>query len=139
MAKHTLTALAALSLLTGCAAELPTLPIGLKDTKRPDVPAATVRNDITIAPPVVIGGTEADNRRLSLALENALRDAGYDVRNGGPWRIVGAVNAATLTWTIVNPDGSPKGRITQTNLTTPALRAVVPGVQSHLPRPSTPL
>ena len=139
---HRPTALALSLILAGCSSTLPRIQhVSLKDTPaKQDVPAAIVlRNDISITTPVVIGGSEADNRRLALALTNALIEHGYDIKAGGAWRILGAFNGSIVTWTIVAPDGVTKGTVQQSNPSSPALQAIVPGVRSHLPRPSTPI
>lgn len=139
-------ALATSLILAGCGARIETPTPSLKDSQprlqhavaRPDAPpSAVVRRDITIAPAVVTGGTSTDNARLALALDNALLTLGYDVRPGGPWRITGTITDTRVTWTITDPAGIT-GTVTQSSTSTPALQAIVPGVRSHLPRPSTP-
>lgn len=127
--------------LAGCSSTVPTLKhVSLKDV--PQKPASTtpaITGDASLQPPVVVGGADHDNKRLAIAIHNALVDLGYEIKPGGSWRILGAVNGSQVSWTIVGPDGVTKGTVTQSSPSTAALTAIVPGVRSHLPRPSTPI
>lgn len=135
-------ALSAFSLfLAGCSSTVPAIkPVSLKDV--PQKPAATapaVTADASLQPPVVVGGAEHDNKRLAIAIHNALVDLGYEVKPAGSWRVIGTIDGKQVSWAIVGPDGVTKGTVTQSSPSTAALIAIVPGVRSHLPRPSTPI
>lgn len=103
---------------------------------RPYVPASTVVQPATIAPVIVTGGTDAQNRTFALAMFHGLNLAGHDIKRDGAWRIIGTLENDQLTWTITKPDGSPAGSLTS-RPTDPGISAVVPGVLTYLPRPST--
>lgn len=121
--------------LAGCAAHQPLPRLSIKD---PVPQPVAVVSDASIATPVVTGGSEADNRRLALALHNELADQGYEVKPSGAWKITGTVTNNGVVWTIAAPDKATR-IVTQSTLSTPALMGIVPGLRSHLPRPSTPI
>lgn len=128
-------------ILAGCSSTVPTLKhVSLKDVpQKPAAAAPAIAGDASIQPPVVVGGADHENKRLAIAIHNALVDLGYEIKPGGSWRILGAINGKQVSWSVVSPDGLTRGIIVQSNPSTAALTAIVPGVRSHLPRPSTPI
>lgn len=134
-------ALGALSLvLAGCTSSIPQIkpaplkPIAAAPVKPQPKPVAA---NTSVAPVIVTGPDDAENKRIALAMFHGLNLAGHDIKPNGAWKVQGRVHEGFITWTIISPDGSTAGTVAQRGITDPAIAAVVPGVRSYLPRPST--
>tara|TARA_R110000868_G_scaffold290385_4_gene550598 strand:+ start:969 stop:1391 length:423 start_codon:yes stop_codon:yes gene_type:complete len=127
-------------LLAGCATEIPQIkPGSLKPVAKSEhAPVKPITANAAVAPVIVTGPDDAENKRIALAMFHGLNLAGHDIKStGNAWKVHGRVHEGFITWTVFSPDGSTVGAVAQRGVSDPAVAAVVPGVRSYLPRPST--
>lgn len=94
---------------------------------------------VTISPVIVNGAPRLISQPIALAMFHALTAAGFEVRDGGEWKIIGTIVGTSVSWEISDPDGKSVGKIDQSGMSAASTEAIIAGLKTYLPRPSTQL